>query len=152
MSDVTDGVDVAAVAASRDAAEARAAIKGILARMIDKLAGSVNESWSLFILREQMHPTQAFDRIYDGAMGRMFDVLVELVGVAAGLDDQVAARIAVLTLFGQVVVLRAARATGARLLGSPLDDPALITQFHQRIVANTDAILDSMATQRRGHA
>lgn len=149
MDDVTDGLDAGAIVAAEDRDGARAAIKAILARMIDKLAAPRHASWSLFIVREQMHPTAAFDRIYDGAMGRMFDVLVDLVCVVIAARDRRAARIAVLTLFGQVVVLRAARGTCARLLGTEPDEAATVADFHGRIAANTDAVLDSMTIEQR---
>ena len=150
MHDVTADFDPGAIVAAADRVAARQAIKAILARMVDKLAAAHNASWSLFIVREQMNPTAAFDRIYDGAMGQMFDALVELVCVAVAAQGRTAARIMVLTLFGQVVVLRAARATCARLLGSQPDDAALVADFHHRIAANIDAVLDSMTTEQQG--
>lgn len=134
-----------------DAEPAREAIKGILARMVDKFASRCSEDWSLFIVREQMNPTEAFDRIYAGPMGRMMETLVELVCVATG-SDRAAASIAVLTLFGQVIMLMAGRATCTKLVGADSASAGFITQYRQRIAANIDAILQSLTTDNREHA
>ncbi|MGN6620402.1 MAG: CerR family C-terminal domain-containing protein [Sphingomonas sp.] len=130
-------------------AEARTAIQTTLARMIDKMADKQAAPWSLFIVREQMNPTEAFDRIYAGPMGRMMEALVDLVCVATGRHEGSAARVAVITLFGQVLAMRAARATCARLFARPLDSPDLIAEVKARIAANIDAILDRMISERQ---
>ena len=57
------------------------------------MAGEKSAAWSLFIMREQMAPTEAFERIYGGMMGKMLETLCELVCVATRLrDDRDAAR------------------------------------------------------------
>ncbi|HVI99536.1 MAG TPA: CerR family C-terminal domain-containing protein [Sphingomonas sp.] len=135
--------------------EARAAIHRTFAAFIDKISGPRSEAWALFIVREQMNPTGAFDRLWAGPMGRNLGILVTLVRTATGASDDAGARLAVVTLFGQVIVIRAARAMCARLLGRPLDDPDLIADFKARIAANTDAVLDRLISERtseRGQA
>ena len=149
MEDVAVGVSIAPGELPDDPAEARAAIQTMLARMLDKMAHERSESWSLFIVREQMKPTEAFDRIYAGPMGKMLVALVELVCVATGIKDRQASRLTVLTLFGQVLVIRASRATCSRLLDRSVDDRALIAELKARIAANTDAILDSLSADRQ---
>src|SRR3546814_18905673 len=81
-------------------------------------------------------------------MGRNLGTLVTLVRIATGAADEAAARLAVVTLFGQVIVIRAARATCGRLLGGPLDDPDFIPSFKARIAANTDAVLDRLISEQ----
>ena len=140
------------IIAANDSERASEVVKLILGHMVDRLANHENESWSLFIVREQMSPTEAFERIYAGLMGRMMEVLVELVRVATGGVDRQTASIAVLTLFGQVVVLRAARATCARLVGGDCADPEFVGQFHQRIARNIEAVLQALTIEHREHA
>ena len=135
--------------ATADPPMARTAIKAILADLVDKLAGERSERSSLFIAREQMNPTEAFERIYAGPMGRMIETLVDLVRIAAGTDDDEGARVTVLTLFGQVLVLRAGRATCARLLQRDPGEAGVIAHVQRRIAANVDAILDAMTLERR---
>src|SRR3546814_19237881 len=55
-----------------------------LAGFIDKLAGPRSEAWAPFIVREQMNPTAAFDRLWAGPMGRNLGTLVTLVRIATG--------------------------------------------------------------------
>lgn len=129
--------------------EARAALQTILGRMIDKLASKQTTPWSMFIMREQMNPTEAFDRIYAGPMGRSMDLLVELVCIATGRREPGVSRVAVVTLFGQVLAMRAARATCARLFERPVDSPELISEVRARVAANTDAILDRLIAERQ---
>jgi AcrR family transcriptional regulator len=148
MEDVGEGTPIEGDALPDDPDTARAAIHTMLGRLLDKLAGERSEAWALFIVREQMKPTEAFDRLWAGPMGRMLGILVELVCIATGARDRPAAQLAVVTLFGQVVVIRAARAMCGRVLGRPLDDPGLVGDFKARIAANTDAILDRLISEQ----
>ncbi len=130
--------------ASDDAEGARAGIHRILARLADKMASDANADWTLFILREQMKPSAAFDRLYGGVMGQMVRTLADLVCAATGTHDVRAARITTITLTGQVLALRASRATCLRLLERDALDADDIAEIKARIDANIDAILDSM--------
>jgi len=137
----------AAAATIADPAEARAALKAMLVRFADRLVDPSSEAWTLFIVREQTRPTEAFSRIYGGAMGRMFEAMVRLVCVASGRADDLAARVTVITLAGQVLILKAGRATCRKLLEGRGDDEALVAALKDRIAANIDAILDRMIAE-----
>ena len=113
------------------------------------MAGEKSAAWSLFIVREQMEPTEAFDRIYGGLMGRMLETLCDLVCVATGRDDADTAQVAVVTLIGQVIVLRASRATVLKLMNRRTIDAAATATLAARIRANTDAILDRLIAERQ---
>lgn len=149
MEDVPAGIRVGSEGFPETPEAARATLHAILGRMVDKLLSQRSESWSLFIVREQIRPTEAFDRIYAGPMGQMMEALVQLVCVATGMSDAPAARITVITLFGQVLAFRAARATCERLFERPTADPALIAELRARVVANTDAILDRLISEQQ---
>jgi AcrR family transcriptional regulator len=129
--------------------EARAAIQTMLERILDKMSSERSKSWSLFIVREQMNPTEAFDHIYAGPMGQMMDTFVDLVCIATGNRDAVTSRLVVMTLFGQVLVSRTSRATCERVFERSVDDPTLIADLKRRIAANTDAILDRLISERQ---
>ncbi|GAA0299769.1 CerR family C-terminal domain-containing protein [Sphingomonas oligophenolica] len=129
--------------------EARASIHRILDAFTAKMASDVNSDWSLFVVREQMNPTEAFERIYGGLMGQMMRRLVELVCIATGRRDAHVAQIATITLFGQVVVIRASRASCLKLLERDRIDPSALAIFSARIAANTDAILDRLIAERQ---
>ena len=128
---------------------ARALIHDTIARFVETMAAEHIDSWSLFIVREQMAPTEAFERIYGGLMGTMLERLSELVCIATGNDDVSDARVVVLTLIGQVIVLRASRATVLKLMRRSAIDAEAIALLAARIAANTDAILDRLIAERQ---
>ena len=105
--------------------------------------GGSDDDLSLFIMREQMHPTAAFDLFYRGTMGRTSERLSALVRSATGAPEA-EARIAAMTLFGQVQVWRTARALADRLVDQPVD-AAVRGLILRQIARNTDCILDRMA-------
>ena len=131
-----------------DPTAAREGLVRMLVRMADTMAHPDTEAWSLFIVREQMHPTEAFERVYAGGMGRMLELLARLVRVATGCEPRDAC-FAAMTLIGQPLALRASRAMFLRLLGSDrLGEPDLAA-FKARIAANTHAILDRLSAEVR---
>lgn len=144
MAPVIDEIDLSA---DIGAVEARRRIHDILRQMIDTMAGDKSAAWSLFIMREQMAPTEAFDRIYGGLMGKMLETLCELVCIATAGEDRDTARIAVITLMGQILVLRASRATVLKLMKRDTIDADAVATLSRRIAANTDAILDRLITE-----
>jgi len=133
--------------ADGDIAGARAKIHAIVAYFSAKMMTKAVDDASMFLVREQMQPTAAFDRVYAGLMGEMLERLVRLVGIATGHDDSPRIRIATLTLLGQVVVFRASRATCLRVLGRETLDGPLVPEIQAAIAANLDAILDRMIAQ-----
>lgn len=133
-----------------DPAGARDAIQRIIATFADKMAGSKGAEFALFVMREQAHPTEAFDRIYSGLMGQLLERLVELVATATGQTERSTAAIAAITLMAQVTGLRASRAAILRLLDCKTLEPSAIASLKERLRKNTDAILDAMAAERQG--
>ncbi len=104
-----------------------------------------SEAWSHFIVREQQSPSEAFDRLYDGAMRRIVDLFVLLVSrIRTDLDDR-ELRATGLTLFGQALVLRVCRATVCRVLGTDAIDGPTATLMRQRLRANALCILSETA-------
>lgn len=132
--------------ADDDAAGARARIQLILRTFAEKMTMKAIDEWSLFLVREQMRPTEAFARIYDGLMGRLAETLCRLIRIVTGCSAE-RARIVTLTLIGQVVMFRAGRATCLRLLDRAGVDDALLTEIQAILALNIDAILDAMIAQ-----
>jgi AcrR family transcriptional regulator len=142
-----DATDAAATIEDADAA--REGIHLILRAFADKLLTPVSDDWTLFVVREQNNPSEAFERIYAGGMGRMLETLVRLVCVATGHRDEAGARITAITLIGQVLVVKAGRAMCRKLLNADLREPAMAAALKGRIAANVDAILDRMIAEKR---
>lgn len=139
-----------AVVPQDDPDAARAAIQRMLARFAEKMASDAFDDWSMFIVREQTHPTAAFDRLYSGGMGRMLERLVELVCMAAGVKNRQAAAVATVTLFGQVLALRSSRAGCLRLLGVDRLSGDVLDALKRRIAVNTDVMLDRITAEAKG--
>lgn len=102
-----------------------AVAEGLLALMLDP----ETEPWAQLVMREQAHPTAAFDRLYGGFMGRMLGTVTALVlrlhgEPATDATALQAARLQVVGVVGQVLVWRAARAGVLRHLGWPAVDAA----------------------------
>lgn len=127
---------------------ARAAVHRIMGRFVEKMASTRLSDHALFIVREQMSPSAAFDTLYGGVMGRMARRLRELVRTATGAKMEVATHVT-LTLMGQAIVLRSSRATALRLFDAATIDAGRIAGFRAQIALNIDAILDRM-TESRG--
>ncbi len=138
-----------ATIAGNDPVAARETVHAILANFIARLQDERSNSWALFIMREQLNPSEAFERIFAGPMGRTAFGLVELVCIATGARDREAARITAITLFGQVLVLKAARATCRKILDRETLNAELLEAYVARVRANTDAILDRMISERQ---
>jgi AcrR family transcriptional regulator len=137
------------VVADGDPIAARGAIADIMRAFLKRLQHEQSNSWALFIMREQLNPTEAFERIYAGPMGQTGRVLVELICIATGGEDRQAARLAAISLFGQVLVMKAARAMCRKMLERETLSEDLIDQYAARVVANIDAILDRMIAERQ---
>jgi TetR/AcrR family transcriptional regulator, regulator of cefoperazone and chloramphenicol sensitivity len=137
------------VVAGGDPVQARGTIAAIVQQFLQRLQNEHSDAWALFIMREQLNPTDAFERIYAGPMGRTANALVELICIATGIDDRAAARIAAISIFGQVLVMKAARATCRKLLERETLGAEIIDDYAARVVANIDAILDRMIAERQ---
>lgn len=98
------------------------------------------EAWSQLIVREQQHPTEAFNRIYDAFMGRMLGLLTQLVLRLRGDGDAQRAKGIVVGIFGQVLVWRVARAGVLRHLGWSSVGQAEFAEALKFVRANIKAI------------
>src|SRR5258708_5780135 len=82
------------------------------------MVGEESSAWARFIIREQMEPTEAFERLYGKVMAPLLETARQLVGAILKADpDGDAVRLRTIALLGQVLVLRVARAAALRQLG-----------------------------------
>ncbi len=89
----------------------------VVEAMLALMLSEETEHWAQLIMREQARPTAAFDRMYDGFMGGMLQLLTELVMRVRAEANRQQARLLVVGLVGQVVVWRVARAGVLRHMG-----------------------------------
>lgn len=129
------------------ASRRRAAYLPLILRLTDGMADLLSqdrsEPWAQLILREQQAPTAAFSVLYEGFMKRVMEVLTRLVERIRGPDDEDGARLMVATILGQVIVLRAARASIRRHLGWDRIGEAELARFQQQVRANVTAMLST---------
>jgi TetR/AcrR family transcriptional regulator, regulator of cefoperazone and chloramphenicol sensitivity len=128
-----------------DVAAARASLHAIFSRMVEIMTGEESAAFSRFIVREQAEPSEAFDRIYSGTMGQMLARVATMLRVISGDTlDEIEARVRAMTLVGQILVFRVARATVLKGTGWS-DFTAPETAIVKAAVAdNLDAIFDRL--------
>ena len=137
---------LASADATGDVGDARGTIQAILGRFADKMLGDHSEAWSLFIMREQLRPSEAFACFYDKAINPAISRLATLIELATSARPDVA-RLTAALLFGQVTALRSTRALLLRVIGCADMDEDSATSVKARIADNTNAILDRLATE-----
>ena len=94
-------------------------LHGFLSQILDMLLGPDVEAWALFILREQAHPTSAFDSLFNTIMGPVIQTCAALIAKLAGLsDDDPEAAVAALSFYGQITSFRFGREAVLRVLGT----------------------------------
>ncbi|NEJ73495.1 CerR family C-terminal domain-containing protein [Rhizobium phaseoli] len=92
-------------------AEARRFLTEILQTMVTLFVGKESESWARFLVREQMEPTEAFARVYQGIMRPMIEMGRRLIGVILREDPASEhVRLRTFTLIGSILVFRVTHA------------------------------------------
>jgi AcrR family transcriptional regulator len=126
-------------AAAIPAAEARGVLHGVVTRAARILVASPEaDRWARFIVREQLEPTAAFDILYDGVLGHVYDLVGPLVARLLGQDPaSPEARLEMFSLVGQALVFRFARAAVQRRLGwaaiGESEADAIVAQLHRAV-------------------
>lgn len=128
-----------------DAAAARASLHVIVGRMIEVMVGQETAAFARFIVREQAEPTEAFDRLYAGIMGQMLARVAQMLRVISGDTlGETEARVRAMTLVGQILVFRVARATVLTATGWSDVTEAETAIVKDAVADNLDAIFDRL--------
>jgi len=108
------GARIAALDASGESmtpAEARIFLTEIAQTMVALFVSKTSESWARFIIREQMEPTEAFNRVYQGIMRPMIEIARRLIGTILGEDPaREHVRLRAFSFIGSIMVFRMAHA------------------------------------------
>jgi len=132
----------------KDPAAARAKIHHILCAFAERMMGEKSASWSMFIMREQLHPGAAFDRLYT-VMGQVLDYLAALVSVTTGAPLEERVRLAAFLLATQAFSLRSARGALLRVADLAAIDATFAASITNLISISTDAMLDRLSAERQ---
>lgn len=107
-----------AQAAAMEVAEARALLTEIVQTLAALFISRQSETWARFVLREQMEPTEAFDRLYGNVMKPMMEVSRRLLAIILGEPAETEhVRLRMLSLVGSILVFRLANAAAMAQLG-----------------------------------
>lgn len=130
----------------------------LLHRLLDAfvamMAAEESGPWARLIVREQMDPSEALDILYDGVLGRVLALVTRLVHEIGGAGDaseaptpgatgETGARLTALTLMGQALIFRVARATALRHLEWEEIGPEELALIQQRVRDNGTALLNT---------
>lgn len=114
----------------------------LLDRFVDVLSSDESAAWATIIVREQQEPSPAFDILYGRMQGRLLGLLAVLVarvrGRAAPTADD---RLTVLTIIGQVLIFRVARAVALRFTGWQSLEPRHTARIKKTVRRNVAAML-----------
>ncbi len=123
--------------------QARADIGELVIAMSQSILRTETAHFARFIMREQQAPTEAFDIIYSGVMGRMLERTAALIAIIGAPDmDVIGARVRALAIMGQVLIFRVAQAGVLRLTGWTEIGDAERELIGRVIEDHIDAILD----------
>lgn len=89
----------------------------LLRPFLHMLTSQESAAWARLIMREHQQPSEGFDLLYEGAMKRVIGAMSGLVGQIHGRETPSREdRLQALTLLGQVLIFRAARAGVLRVM------------------------------------
>lgn len=124
------------------AERALALLQQLLEAFLAMLTSEESAAWARLILREQQDPSEGFDLLYSSTMQRLLAVMTRLIGRVRGVPaDAAATRLTALTLVGQVLVFRVARAAILRQMGWERIGPGEIDAVRAELRRNVTAIL-----------
>jgi AcrR family transcriptional regulator len=123
--------------------DARALLRALLSGLAAFFFDDETMAFARFMVREQMEPTAAFDRLYAKVLGPQLEVLGGLVAIILGdRPDAEAVRVRTLGLVGMLISFRIANATLVRQLGWSKVGP-------RQLAAVNELIRDTVAGLRR---
>ncbi|AGS23055.1 TetR family transcriptional regulator protein [Rhizobium etli] len=92
--------------------DARLFLTEVLQTMVTLFVAKESEPWARFLIREQMEPTEAFKRVYQGIMRPMIEMGRRLVGAILGEDPASEhVRLRTFNLVGSILIFRFAHAS-----------------------------------------
>jgi AcrR family transcriptional regulator len=109
--------------------------------MTELFTSEQSRDWALLISREQSAPTAAFELLYEGYMGRVLDLLAQLIQRIRPKASPQECRLLVVTLLGQTLAYRIARTGVLRLLGWEQIGPAEVSLIKAQLRRNIDHLL-----------
>lgn len=89
----------------------------IVDAMLDLLSSAESREWALLITREQTSPTEAFEVLYSGFMGKMLGLVAQVIRLLKPGTAERDARLFVILIMGQILVFRVSKTAVLRHMG-----------------------------------
>jgi AcrR family transcriptional regulator len=119
-------------------------LHGLLDAFVEMLTSDESAAWARLILREQQDPSDGFDILYDGIMRRILGTTAQLIArVRGGGISSGQCRLTAVTILGQALIFRAARAAVLREMNWARISPTRVNQIKAELKRNVAAILDA---------
>lgn len=135
---------IAAATAGGDPAQCRRMLSDLVSRFAENLlTGALSDDAPGFIFREQNHPTDAFDILYEKLFRPMHETMAGLVACARSLPcDAEETRLVAHALLGPAIAFRAARTTMLRHLSRPVYTASDVVRIKDLLAVLTASALD----------
>ncbi len=93
------------------------ALFSIVDAMLELLSSAESREWALLITREQASPTEAFEMIYNGFMGRVLGLASRVIQALKPEISKEEARLFSVLIMGQILVFRVSKTAVLRHMG-----------------------------------
>lgn len=114
------------------------------------LGSAEADSWSYFIVREQMRPQEGFEILYRSVIGRIQRLLVTLTARLLKVsDDDPRTAIRAMTIMGEIMIFRTARAATMKRLGWSRFTEERLSEVQSVLRENFRHLLGSLSGERK---
>jgi len=119
-----------------------AALQQLTDAFVAVLTSDESAPWARLILREQQDPSESFDVLYSGIMSWLIGITSRLIGGIRDADPAASeTRLTAMTLLGQALVFRTARAAALRQMGWVTIGPQEMSVIQAELRRNIAAML-----------
>ena len=132
-----------------DAAAAADAICHLIGGFGHMMLNPATKAWASFIAREQQAPTEAFERLFNGAMKPVMAAGLALIRQARPDLAEQQVRATGMLIWGQALVLRTARETLKRVMEVDEIDPATAKLLIDRLIEHTRCLITNLPEKTR---
>jgi len=132
--------------------KAWALLERLLESLIQFMVGSPEAPrLSRIILREQLYPSAAYERIFKGFMESILDSLTDMILIIVPEQTRRQAKLRAMTIMGQVVVFRVARETMVRALDLEGYSADELEEVKSTILEHTRATMTGLRQGKKYH-
>ncbi|MCF8052652.1 MAG: CerR family C-terminal domain-containing protein [Desulfobacterales bacterium] len=126
-------------------AEAILLVETLLGKMVDFMVGAPEAArFAQIVLREHLHPSSAYEIVYDRVMCPIIDGIAAMIAAATGQPLSDTMKMRALAFMGQVMAFRVARETMVRAVGFAGYSAEETQMIRRVILEQTRGAIESM--------